>query len=128
MQLSGAVTFIGAGFRASSNILHKSEPSLMFVSKRKNGEIQIFQDTRLNLAKNMRDYNATEKAGMMALQTLVGFSRYKENLKHSDYELGENGEKIYLQKISTVTHGINLKTLKMLEDLGYIKIDSMEEK
>lgn len=128
LQLFGTATFLGAGFRASSNILHKSEPSLMFVSRRKNGEIQIFQDTRFNLAKHMKNYNVSEKAGMMALQTLVGFSRYKENLKNSHYELGENGEKIYLQKISTVTHGVNLKTLKMIEDLGYIKIDSMEDK
>lgn len=124
----GAVTFAGAGFRTISNIQHKPEPSLMFVSRRKKDEIQIFQDTRFNLAKHMKGYSASEKAGMMALQTLVGFSRYKENLKYSDYEIAENGQKIYMQKISTVTHGVNLKTLKMIEDLGYIKIDSMEDK
>lgn len=129
LQLFGTVAFIGGVARTSGNILYKSEPGLMFVTKRKtNGEIQIYQDTRIDLAKNMKGYTAVEKAGMMALQTLVGFSRQKENLKYSDYELGENGEKIYLQKISTVTHGVNLKTLKMIEDLGYIKIDSMEEK
>lgn len=100
----------------------------MFISRKRNGERQIFQDTRINLAAKMKDYNVTEKAGMMGLQTLVGFSRYKENLKGADYEIGENDEKIYCQKFSTVTHGINLKTLKMIEDLGYIKIDSMDEK
>lgn len=119
---------MGSGFRAIYNIHYKLEPSLMFVSRKKDGEIQISQDIRLNLAKNMNGYNVSEKAGMMALQTLVGFSRYKENLKNSHYELGKNGERIYLQKISIVTHGVNLKTLKMLEDLGYIKIDSMEDK
>lgn len=76
----------------------------------------------------MKDYNSIEKAGMMGLQTLVGFSRWKENLKGTAYEEGENGEKIYLEKISTITHGVNLKTLRMIEELGYIRIDSMEEK
>lgn len=100
----------------------------MFMTKSAIGEKQIYQDVRLNLASKMQGYTAIEKAGMMGLQTLVGFSRYKENLKNSDYEIGENGEKIYCQKISTVTHGINLKTLQMIEKLGYIKIDSEEEK
>lgn len=99
----------------------------MFMTKSAIGEKQIYQDVRLNLASKMQGYTAIEKAGMMGLQTLVGFSRYKENLKNSDYEIGENGEKIYCQKISTVTHGINLKTLQMIEKLGYIKIDSEEE-
>lgn len=124
----GLITSLGASFRTFQNMLYKTEPSLMFMSKVKGGERQIFQDVRLNLASKMKDYNAVEKGGMMALQTLVGFSRWKENLKYSDFEIGENGEKIYLQKISTVTHGINLKTLQMIEDLGYIKIDSMEDK
>lgn len=100
----------------------------MFNSMKTDGEIQIFQDLRLNLASKMKGYNNIEKAGMMGLQTLVGFSRWKENLKGTDYEQGENGEKIYCQKISTHTYGINLKTLKMIEDLGYIKIDSVEDR
>lgn len=119
---------LGTGVRTIQNTLYKTEPSLMFISRKRNGERQIFQDTRINLATKMKDYNVTEKAGMMGLQTLVGFSRYKENLKGADYEIGEDGEKIYCQKFSTVTHGINLKTLKMIEDLGYIKIDQVEEK
>lgn len=126
--LIGGTVAIGSFTRAGMNVLYKTEPSLMFVSKKKNGERRIFQDTRLSLASKMKNYNAIEKAGMMGLQTLVGFSRWKENLKGADYEEGKNGEKIYCEKISTVTHGINLKTLKMIEDLGYIKIDAMEEK
>lgn len=124
----GLIASVGSGTRAIQNTLYKTEPSLMFMSRVKHGERQIFQDVRLNLASHMRGYSASEKAGMMGLQTLVGFSRYKDNLKNSDYEIGENGEKVYCQKISTVTHGINLKNLQMLENLGYIKIDSMEEK
>lgn len=119
---------MGGFVKAGQNALFKTEPSLMFASMKADGEIQIFQDIRLNLASNMKDYNSIEKAGMMGLQTLVGFSRWKENLKDTDYEEGENGEKIYCEKISTHTHGINLKTLKMIEDLGYIKIDSIEDR
>lgn len=100
----------------------------MFISIKKDGERQILQDVRLNLASKMKNYNAIEKAAMMGLQTLVGFSRYKENLKGTDYEEGENGEKIYCEKISIHTHRINLKTLKMIEDLGYIKIDSIKDR
>ena len=124
----GGIAAIGTGARAIQNTLFKTEPSLMFMSRIRSGERQIFQDVRLNLASKMKDYTTVEKAGMMALQTLVGFSRYKNNLRGSDMEISENGEGIYSQKISTVTHGINLKTLQMIEDLGYIKIDSMEEK
>lgn len=119
---------IGTASRAIQNAIYKIEPSLMFISKKKDGERRICQDIRLNLASKMKGYTTIEKAGMMGLQTLVGFSRWKENLKGTDYEEGKNGEKIYCEKISTVTHGINLKTLKMIEDLGYIKIDSMDEK
>lgn len=119
---------LGTGVRTIQNTLYKTEPSLMFISRKRNGERQIFQDTRINLASKMKSYTATEKAGMMGLQTLVGFSRYKNNLIGTDYEIGENGEKIYCQKFSTVTHGVNLKTLKMIEDLGYIKIDAMDDK
>lgn len=76
----------------------------------------------------MKGYTAYEKGGMMVLQTLVGFSRWKENLKGSSFEVDENGNKIYDQKISTTTHGINIKTLKAIEKLGYIKIDSIDDK
>lgn len=74
----------------------------------------------------MRGYSPAEKGALMGLQTLVGFQRYKENLRGSQFEVDENGNKVYSQKISTVTHGINLKNLRALETLGYIKIDSEE--
>jgi len=70
----------------------------MFISAVRGGERKIYQDTRINLASKMRGYNSIEKGGMMGLQTLVGFSRYKDMLEGSNYEVGENGEKIYCQK------------------------------
>lgn len=128
LQLLGWAAFAITGHRSIQNALYKVEPSLMFMSAVRGGERRIYQDTRINLASKMIGYSNGEKGGMMGLQTLVGFSRYKSMLEGSDYEVGENGEKIYSQKVSTVTHGINLKNIQMLEDLGYIKIDSMEEK
>lgn len=129
MLLRGSVIGIAGAYRTIENIMYKSEPSLMFVSKNTGKERQIFQSIRPGIEAKMKDYTVAEKAGMMALQTLVGFSRYKEDFKYSnDYEIGENGEKIYNDKISTVTHGVNIKTLQALEKLGYIKIDSIDEK
>lgn len=115
--------------RAGMNVIYKTEPSLMFVSKLDplSGERKIFQDTRLDLASHMRGYNNYEKAGMMALQSLVGFSRYKTNLEGTDYTPREDGSKVYTQKYSTVTHTINLKTFEALEKLGLIEIESMDE-
>lgn len=128
MQLYGTVAMITGGFGAINNIKSKAEPSLMFVSEKRGNEIQIFQNYKPEISSKMKDYSMAEKAGMMALQTLVGFSRYKENFKYADYEIGENGEKIYNKTISTVTHGVNIKTLQAIEKLGYIKIDSIDEK
>lgn len=104
------------------------EPSLMFSSKKIGNELTISQDSRLSLASKMKGYNIAEKGGMMQLQALVGFSRYKENFRQTNasYTIDENGMKVYDQKISTVTHSINLKTLDALETLGLIKIDDRE--
>ena len=126
----GTVAGIRAGYGAILNTLYKTEPGLMFVSQKKTlkGEIEIFQASVIDATLKMKGYTNGEKGGMMALQALVGFSRYKKNLEGSDYEVGENGEKIYTQRISTVTHGINIKNFQMLETLGYIKIDSMDNR
>lgn len=128
---AGAVTIAGYAaavhgvVKFSQNAGLKTEPSLMFGSRTVNGEKKIFQDAT-QIPTYMRGYTAGEKGALMGLQTLVGFQRYKENLRGSQFELDENGNKIYSQKISTVTHGINLKNLRALETLGYIKIDSEE--
>lgn len=128
MQQYGTIAMVTGSYGAINNIKSKVEPSLMFVSEKRRNEIQIFQSLRPDISSKMKDYSMAEKAGMMALQTLVGFSRYKENFKYADYEIGPNGEKIYNKTISTVTHGVNIKTLQSLEKLGYIKIDSIDEK
>ena len=106
----------------------KGEPTLLFGTKRLNsGALGIFQDPlNMNLMTRMLGYNKNEKMNMMGVQTLVGLDRYKSILANSKFELDENGNKIYNQKFSTVTHGINLSSIEYLEKLGYIKLDSME--
>ncbi len=104
------------------------EPSLMFMSKKIGDEMTISQDTRLTLASKMKGYNIGEMGGMMQLNALIGFARHKENFRQTNapYTIDENGTKIYDQKISTVTHSVNLKTLDALESLGLIKIDKRD--
>jgi len=128
VEVIGAVGGIRAAYGAILNTLYRTEEGLSFASKKRGDEMQICQSSLLDLGLKMRGYTKGEKGGMMALQTLIGFSRWKENLRDSVYEVGENGEKIYSQKVSTVTHGINIKTMEALETLGYIKIDNLEDK
>lgn len=126
LQIAGGILTIAQANRFGQNFAYQVEPSLMFKSYwLPGGKRGIGQDTRISLASKMKGYTAAEKGGMMVLQTLVGFSRWKENLKNSPFEVDENGRKIYSKKLCTQTHGINIKTLKSIEKLGYIKIDSI---
>lgn len=127
LQVAGWSLVVAAGL-GTTNAIRKTEPSLMFMTSKKKGVIEIQENMIRALSSDMKGYTAYEKGGMMVLQTLVGFSRWKENLKGSSFEVDENGNKIYDQKISTTTHGINIKTLSALEKLGYIKIDSVDDK
>lgn len=112
--------------RFTQNTTLKTEPTLLFGSKKQGDEIGIYQDLlNFGTSTRMAGYDSLEKMSMMGIQTLVGFSRYKQNLKDTPYEETENGQKIYSQKFATLTHGINLENFKALETLGYIKIDSM---
>ena len=117
----------GAGLaRFAQNVTLKTEPTLLFGTKKQGDEIGIYQDLMdIGTSSRMIGYDNLEKMAMMGVQTLVGFSRYKQNLKDTPFEIDENGQKIYSQKFSTLTHGINLENIKALETLGYIKIDSM---
>ena len=111
--------------RAGINVLNKTEPGLLFVSKKKilKNEIKINQSSRIDLTTKMRGYNQIEKAAMMTLQSLIGLSRFKENLEGSPYYQREDGTKVYTKMFTTITHSINLKTFNKLADLGLIEID-----
>lgn len=126
VSIAGYAVFAAGLTRFTQNTTLKTEPTLLFGSKKQGDEIGIYQDL-LNIGTSSRlaGYDSLEKMSMMGIHTLVGFSRYKQNLKDSPYELDQNGQKIYSQKFATLTHGINLENFKALEQLGYIKIDSM---
>lgn len=126
---AGIATSIYSIVRGAQNILYKTEPGLMFVTRASlYGERKILQDTRIGLASHMYGYNKYEKAGMMALQALIGSARFKENLKGTPYMQKEDGTRVYTQKYSTVTHTVNLRTFEALSDLGLIEIESIDEK
>lgn len=126
VSIAGYTVFAAGVTRFAQNVSLKTEPTLLFGSKKQGDEIGIYQDLlNLGTSSRMNGYNSFEKMSMMGVQTLVGFSRYKQNLRNTPFEIDENGQKIYSQKFATLTHGINLENFKALEQLGYIKIDSM---
>ena len=126
VSIAGYGVFAAGLTRFTQNVTLKTEPTLLFGSKKQGDEIGIYQDLmNFGTSTRMAGYDPLEKISMMGLQTLVGFSRYKQNLKNDPFEIDENGQKIYSQKFATLTHGINLENFEALEKLGYIKIDSM---
>ena len=128
---------IGGGFYAAvkyyneavTNSLYKIEDDLMFLGKQeRDGSLGIYQSTRLNLAEHMKGYTNREKAGMMQLQGLIGFSRHKDNLANSSYTVRPDGTKVYDQLFSTKTHSINLSTFEAMEALGLIEVVKKDDK
>ncbi len=129
LALIGTAAFLGGVTRFAQNAYFKTEPNLLFGSKKVQDEIGVFQDPlNMNLMTRMIGYQNIDRAAMMGIQTLVGLNRYKNNLRDTPFEIDENGRKVYSQKFSTLTHSINLNDLKVFDALGYIKLDSMETK
>ena len=74
----GMTTIIGATYETFINGFHKRNKDMMFVTRKKlNGEIYITQDILYDLKflNKLKDYNATNKAGIMGLQCLVRASK-----------------------------------------------------
>ncbi|MCI8655523.1 MAG: hypothetical protein HFJ48_06650 [Clostridia bacterium] len=118
---------------ALENILYRKQKDLMFITRHnlKTKELEIYQDpVRIDLMNKIKDLNPAEKAGVMALQTLVGFQRYQKQFSNKKEKLAmesfreDSDIQVYPQKFSTRTHGINIKVLEALQDLGYISIQS----
>ena len=94
-----------------NNTKYKSYKDLAFVTREHNGKVTIGEDiTRLDLTTKMRNMSNIEKVAFMQLQTLVGLTKFDAKDK--------NGEDLTFE---TKTHGINQKTFKKLQELGYIK-------
>lgn len=130
VTIGGMLTGVKGLFDSAKNAIYREEPDLMFVTKRNtDGSIGIYQNTKLNLAEHMKGYEIEEKAAMMQLQGLVGFSRYKDALAaNSSYTVRPDGTKVYDQLFSTKTHSVNLRTFDAMEKLGIIEIVKKDDK
>lgn len=123
VMIGGMIAGIKGLYDGAKNTLYREESDLMFVTKRNTDKsIGIYQNTKFNLAKNMKGYAPEERAAMMQLQGLVGFSRYKDSLVDSSYTVRPDGTKVYDQEFSTQTHSVNLRTFEAMEKLGLIEI------
>lgn len=90
--------------------LYKSYPDLMLVTQ-KGKTVKIHEDeTRLDIIKELRGLDNTQKAGFLSLQTIVGLTKMGE--------LDKSGEPLTFE---TTTHGVVRRTLKALSELGYIE-------
>lgn len=77
---------------------------------------ELFKDEKSSTKEKYK------KGGLMALQTLIMLEREKMALE-KDPKI-ENEKGVYKKNYKTVTHGINIENMKLLEELGYIKIES----
>lgn len=112
-------SIVGAGFSIQkffNNTVYKSYKDLVFIARNNHGNIKIVQDlTRFDLTRKIKKLSNIDKLAYMQLQLLVGLT------KMNDLKLNNN-EPV----IETLSHGVNQKTFKKLEELGYIK-DYVEE-
>ena len=133
LTLLGAGIFTVGGTKAIKKTVYKKYDDMLFLTRKNlKGEREIFQDlTDMRGLKIMKDFKAGEKAALMGMQTLVGLQRYKqeaEDLNQKKVPIENKDYNAYNTVFSTVTHGINIKTFRALNDLGYINIDSLEDK
>ena len=129
----GLCTGVLGASRALYNTRFKTYKDMMFTTKRKlNGEISIFQDaTNVKMLSKMKGFEPHEKAALMGLQNFVGLQRFQQQFRDKNMisTLSRDGQsQVYDKIFTTVTHGINIKTFKALESLGYIQIESLEDK
>jgi hypothetical protein len=111
-----------------NEIIFKTEPSLMFITKKSGDGSRIICQNALEVPTYLKGISLSDKACIMGLQTLIGFQRYKADLRVSGAKTIEsNGKNVYEQTYSTVTHSVNLNNLAALEEAGYIEIVSEEE-
>ena len=129
ISLAGLGIIMGGTARLGQNMFLKLEPNLLFGTKKVNDEIGIYQDgLNAGVMTRMLGYEKGDRMAMMGMQSLVGLDRYKNALRDSkDFKINEKGQKVYNQKFSTVTHGINLNVLKALDALGYIELESIKQ-
>lgn len=94
-----------------NNTKYTSYKDLTFITAKHKKNTKIYQDvTRIDMTNKLRGMSDIEKVGFMQLQTLIGLTKFKPRDKR--------GREITFE---TDTHGINQKTFRKLQELGYIK-------
>lgn len=125
---------IGGLTNAGLDIIYKkpSKDSMFVQRKKYNGEIQITQSAKdVKAFQKMKGFDSIEKGAMMGLELLVQLQNIKQKFEDqgAKTEIAQNEKNnVYSQVYSTTTHGINIKTVEALEQLGYLQIERKEPK
>ncbi len=114
------------GFSGSAiNAVFRRDRDLMFEARKKlDGRLYFFQ--KVDSFAYARGLTPYEKAGLMTLNTVIGIERFQTKLEKK-MAIQEDGKNVYPQGFGTKTHALNIKNFKILEELGYITIDSIED-
>lgn len=128
----GAYTILAAN--ALQEARYKRTKDSMFMTKRNiKGEISLFQDAwNLKNFSKIKGFEPHEKGAAMGLEMLVGLEQHKQQFADQKKKLEPSRDSeeygVYPTVFATKTHGINIKTIEALENLGYLQIESKEPK
>lgn len=94
-----------------NNTMYKSYKDLAFVTGKHDGNVKIYQDiTRIDMIRKILNLSNIDKAAFMQLNIIAGMTKVSN--------VDNKGNDVIYE---TDTHGINRKTFKKLEELGYLK-------
>lgn len=127
------VSIISATNVGKDIIFKKANKESMFVTKKNlKGEMSLYQESaNLETFKRMKGLKPQEKGALMGLEMLVGLQNFKQQYSDQNKrtEISKDGQsKVYPQVFTTVTHGINIKTIEALGKMGYLQIEEKEPK
>ena len=131
--LGAGLSIISATNVGKDIIFKKANKESMFVTKKNlKGEMSLYQEsTNLETFKRMRGLKPQEKGALMGLEMLVGLQNFKQQYsdQNKKTEISKDGQtNVYPQVFTTVTHGINIKTIEALAKLGYLQVEQKEPK
>ena len=128
----GAASLLAAN--AVQEVRYKRTKDSMFMTKRDiNGNVSLWQDAwNLKNFSKIKGFEPHEKGAAMGLEMLVGLEQHKQQFADQKKKLQPSRDSeeygVYPTVFSTKTHGINIKTIEALENLGYLQIESKEPK
>lgn len=110
---------------------NRTKNSMFMIKRNINGEVTLSQDA-LKSASKIKGFEPHEKGATMGLEMLVGLENYKQQFEDKKKQIApsrnESEYGVYPTVFATKTHGINIKTIEALENLGYLQIESKEPK